>query len=234
MKNFGFTLAEVLITLGIIGIVAAMTLPTLIQKKTNSEVEAKLKKIYSVMNQAILMSENDNGPKEYWPSGCGYGSYPDCSEYYNKYIIPYLNKASVKGFESYGSTNIAIYFYDGTALVGKDGYHYFFFPNAKHLDTETFAQVDENGNILSRKDSGITYFAFSLYSSNTHENYKYHYKKGFEPCTFALAEFTKQYITTSSHPYACRADAPLKIWCTALIQLNGWKIPDDYPFKVRY
>lgn len=31
-RTYGFTLAEVLITLGIIGIVAVMTLPTLIQK----------------------------------------------------------------------------------------------------------------------------------------------------------------------------------------------------------
>lgn len=31
MKKTGFTLAEVLITLGIIGVVAAMTLPSLIQ-----------------------------------------------------------------------------------------------------------------------------------------------------------------------------------------------------------
>lgn len=38
MKKTAFTLAEVLITLGIIGIVAAMTIPTLIQKnfETNS------------------------------------------------------------------------------------------------------------------------------------------------------------------------------------------------------
>lgn len=32
MKKFGFTLAEVLITLGIIGVIAALTLPSLIQK----------------------------------------------------------------------------------------------------------------------------------------------------------------------------------------------------------
>ena len=48
-NKLAFTLAEVLITLGIIGIVAALTLPVLIQVNKNKEVETKLKKIYSVL-----------------------------------------------------------------------------------------------------------------------------------------------------------------------------------------
>lgn len=46
----GFTLAEVLITLGIIGIVAAMTLPTLVGNYRKKELEVRLKKAYSVIN----------------------------------------------------------------------------------------------------------------------------------------------------------------------------------------
>lgn len=64
LSKKAFTLAEVLITLGIIGVVAALTLPTLIQTNKNKEVETKLQKIYSVMKQAILMSELDNGPRD--------------------------------------------------------------------------------------------------------------------------------------------------------------------------
>ena len=56
MNKFAFTLAEVLITLGIIGVVAALTLPTQIQTNTNLEVEAKLKKFCTIMNQAIMLS----------------------------------------------------------------------------------------------------------------------------------------------------------------------------------
>lgn len=44
MTKQAFTLAEVLITLGIIGVVASMTLPALIQTNKNAEVESKLKK----------------------------------------------------------------------------------------------------------------------------------------------------------------------------------------------
>lgn len=64
MKIQGFTLAEVLITLGIIGVVAAMTLPALIQKNNNKVVETRLKKFYSAINQAIMLAENDYGDKK--------------------------------------------------------------------------------------------------------------------------------------------------------------------------
>ncbi len=53
-RKIAFTLAEVLITLGIIGIVAAMTLPTLIQNNKEKETVSKLKKVYSVLQQAQL------------------------------------------------------------------------------------------------------------------------------------------------------------------------------------
>lgn len=48
--KYAFTLAEVLITLGIIGIVAAMTLPTLVQNHKNAELQTGLKKAYSVLS----------------------------------------------------------------------------------------------------------------------------------------------------------------------------------------
>ena len=55
-KYRGFTLAEVLITLGIIGVVAALTLPALIQKNNNKVVETRLMKFYSAINQAVKMA----------------------------------------------------------------------------------------------------------------------------------------------------------------------------------
>ena len=57
MKKFGFTLAEVLITLGVIGVVAAMTLPTLINKTKGAQYRAKFKKSVSVLNQAVKLNQ---------------------------------------------------------------------------------------------------------------------------------------------------------------------------------
>ena len=61
-----FTLAEVLITLGIIGVVAAMTLPTLISKYKEKEYSTKLKKYYSVMATAFNSAILENGTVDTW------------------------------------------------------------------------------------------------------------------------------------------------------------------------
>lgn len=52
MKN-GFTLAEVLITLGIIGIVAAMTITTLITNYQKKTTATRVKKAYAELLQAL-------------------------------------------------------------------------------------------------------------------------------------------------------------------------------------
>ena len=56
LRKLGFTLAEVLITLGIIGVVAAMTIPTLITQTNDAEFRSGLKKVLSTLNQAITMN----------------------------------------------------------------------------------------------------------------------------------------------------------------------------------
>ncbi len=56
----GFTFAEVLITLGVIGIVAALTLPSVIQNYQKKVTVERLKKTYSTLAQAIQMSVKDN------------------------------------------------------------------------------------------------------------------------------------------------------------------------------
>ena len=58
-KRAAFTLAEVLITLGIIGVVAAMTLPTVIAKYQHKALETAFKKTYSSIMQAMVFAEPD-------------------------------------------------------------------------------------------------------------------------------------------------------------------------------
>ena len=60
-RRCAFTLAEVLITLGIIGVVAAMTLSSVVNTTRNKELQMQFKKTYSELNQVARMYYNDNG-----------------------------------------------------------------------------------------------------------------------------------------------------------------------------
>lgn len=68
-KIFGFTLSEVLITLGIIGVVAAMTLPTLIQKHNEKVTVTKVKKFYSLISQGYTFALSKYGTPDLWGFG---------------------------------------------------------------------------------------------------------------------------------------------------------------------
>lgn len=69
LKRAAFTLAEVLITLGIIGVVAAMTMPSLIQNYQEKATVTKLKKCYSLVSQAYVSILNDEGGSDTLQAG---------------------------------------------------------------------------------------------------------------------------------------------------------------------
>ena len=52
MKKFGFTLAEILVSVAIVGVMAALTLPTLRTNTTNAQIGPKLAKAVSTFEQA--------------------------------------------------------------------------------------------------------------------------------------------------------------------------------------
>jgi len=58
--RLGFTLAEVLITLGIIGVVAAITIPTLIASHRTKVLETQFKKSHSELTQALALLKKDD------------------------------------------------------------------------------------------------------------------------------------------------------------------------------
>ena len=55
MKKQGFTLAEILISLMILGVIASLTIPSLIQNTQKKEQVVQLKKGLSMINQAVTM-----------------------------------------------------------------------------------------------------------------------------------------------------------------------------------
>ena len=65
-KKIAFTLAEVLITLAIIGVVAAMTIPTLITKYQEKQTVSQLTKVYSTLASAYQMMQAEYGTIDTW------------------------------------------------------------------------------------------------------------------------------------------------------------------------
>ena len=98
-KKCAFTLAEVLITLGIIGVVAAMTMPSLVQKHRERVVVTKLKKNYSTIQQAYLMAIQELGTPDLWNLEM---SGTDDTKNILYYLKPYLNIAKYCGSEAKG------------------------------------------------------------------------------------------------------------------------------------
>lgn len=61
LKLKGFTLAEVLITLAIIGIVAALTIPSLVNNIQDQQFKSAWKKNFALLSQVVQITANDNG-----------------------------------------------------------------------------------------------------------------------------------------------------------------------------
>ena len=88
-RIFGFTLAEVLITLGIVGVVAALTIPSLISKYNEYVTIIALKKTYAELTEAIKRSELVNGDFRDWDYSYDWRKGGDFAK---RYIFPYLSQ----------------------------------------------------------------------------------------------------------------------------------------------
>ena len=234
-KSTAFTLAEVLITLGIIGVVAAMTLPTLVQNYTNHVVETRLSKFYSKFNEAIRLAEVKFGDRKYWYEDAGgieldengnpIESTSKTDIWFKKYLSSFL--ITKKQFTTRGE--VTYYLNDGSA---------FKFSNETNVfsvrEIIFYPGNPEKCKKLGDK-MGICKFAFEYYPIDTNTpEWKYLTNKGLEPKKYAWDGRVSSLYNDGIR--GCKnSGGELKgSYCTAIIQLNGWKIPKDYPYKVSY
>lgn len=83
-----FTLAETLITLVIIGVISALTIPGVLQKTNKNEFITNLKKANSVLTGATDAVIKNQGPPQYWGiSGSGLGKADVWKEYKQRFNI---------------------------------------------------------------------------------------------------------------------------------------------------
>ncbi|MBP3925470.1 type II secretion system protein [bacterium] len=88
-RKTAFTLAEALITLGIIGVVAAMTLPAIVQNYKQQVIISKLNKFYNTITNAYSMAKIKNGDISNWDLK-NYKTSTNDEEDILYYLLPYL------------------------------------------------------------------------------------------------------------------------------------------------
>ena len=202
-----FTLAEVLITLGIIGVVAAMTMPALIANTKKSEISAKLKKFNTTMAQCVLLSEQDNGPAEEWSNPGEYDTF-DLDNFFKTYLAPYIKYSNAELKTENGAKHYYVYLLDGG---------YFYFAKGNCVDIV----YDVNG---SKKPNahGRDIFRFLLCGSKSPE-----WCDGRHFCPM---------YSTSAHTREEKIQDCINgdrgSGCTGLLEYDGWEFKKDYPIRL--
>ena len=244
IRRAAFTLAEVLITLGIIGVVAAMTIPTLIANYQKKQTVSKLKQTYSIISQALTMAQAEHGDTTTWDVAGIYGtptndpnfnSRETLAKFVTKYFIPYL-----KVSKDYGITTASSIKYDGFKLpptgeyfTGWGSYKYYMLLSNNVLITVSIGTSGcAEGTSVADGTCVETYVHLIFYGD----------MNGFSgPNTFGKDVFVMRFNLRSRvfefYQYGSSKESALRncesgggITCGQLIYLDGWEIKDDYPW----
>ena len=214
-----FTLAEVLITLGIIGVVAAMTLPTLINNYKKQVTITHLQKFYTTINQALIRSEADHGDYKYWETD----SNIEADAYFDKYWKPYFSGITIchhylecnyKSHQPFYNINGTK---DETVLISENARTTFKLPDGTVVIMFTMVGPDAD-NISS---SSLIYVDVN---------------GGKEPNTYGkdLFVFVRDkkgvIIPKGINNDSINCNQQQGNECAAKIVKDGWQIKDDYPW----
>ena len=223
-KKVAFTLAEVLISLGIIGVVAALTIPNVVSNYKKKVVETRLAKLYSVLNQAVELSEEKNGACTTWEWG-DINNHRDSAymeKWWKTYMADYIpnvqtvTKNSVATSSISGNGSYLVYFKDGTALKIEaipGSYIWVVVYVKPQINTKNFNEGDvyQHDSMVSGRD----YFSMFIMPSSK--------------CSFDVNYYDN--LSRNELIESCKAPGNLGGTCMKMIKDTGWKIPDDYPIK---
>ena len=139
-----FTLAEVLITLGIIGVVASLTLPSVIHQYRKKALETQFKTAYSFINQAIVMTKQDLGSNSLFDDYTVYNS-KQGYVYANEFKNAFYKRLKVVGNATLKSTDYSIYS-DGNIKRYTSGDRFTFTTPDKLLENGMTIRASVDGN----------------------------------------------------------------------------------------
>lgn len=234
--RFGFTLAEVLITLCVIGVVSAMTIPTMITNYQKRETVTRLKSAYAQLQQAIKLSESDNDELGGWDLAT--------VNWFDRYLAPYL-KISKAEFKDLSDINSIPYKQisgareTGLALLrpGFGGSNVYTLLNgidiivAKDYSLTSTRQsliVDINGVNSKPNQFGKDTFSLVLY---TDFGLTFNGMRSTSECKPPVeGNPGRDYLkNTNCLSYFCN-NRGRGMWCGALILTDSWTISKDYPW----
>lgn len=213
----GFTLAEVLITLGIIGVVAALTMPTLIMNYEKKSVATSLKKFYSIMSQAVALVEVKHGEYKYWSPDNEPDFVANSSDFYEVWYNRYLDK-NIKSIEKkkISDRDYRVTLSDGSGFVSyidaAGGVAFFYCTNVKYCGKDGNEVFDGQHSFL---------FTLNKYVKKVFIPFNPHWprEKLLEGCKYGNNDNPKVSSSTRRHT------------CATLIMQDGWEIRDDYPWN---
>ena len=167
-----FTLAETLIVIGIIGVVAALTLPNLNSSTGNKERVVKVKKIYSDLNNAYGSARAVYGPMQTWIASISNNS--DKMKVIGQRFIQFLKISKDCGLNGSGCfSSSSMKFFDGTTTgtPSTRGYNVILADGTSLSFIDVYIIADIDGPNKGPNSIGEDVFVFE-YSDN-----------GVEPCT---------------------------------------------------
>ena len=235
-EQTAFTLAEVLITLGIIGVVAAMTLPTVIKNYQKQSTVNRLKVAYNTLYQAIKLSEADNGNAEGWDFSMSGDDFFDTyikkyikfvkiypsTEYASKAKIRYLHGGICNG-EGWCKTDTEK---PGKSIVLPNGSVFILEDNSTSTCNCRLVSIDING-LKSPNIIGKDIFTFII-QADKHTLVPMGQNKIHNP-TDGGKLYIRDDVLSTKFNQSCN-----KIqkggYCSGIIMYDGWQIKDDYPW----
>ena len=215
-----FTLSEVLITLVIIGVITAITIPLITPSWQKTRTVSALKKCYSTLAQTTDRAIADNGSIASWEVLDLTGR-----EFAQQYLIPYLSVMNEKSSNKFEYTTLnkagierlrlyTFYLADGSKIgVGN--------PSESVWGIEASIYADINGD-AKPNIMGKDVFRFIYWIKHNHTSYS----GKFIPYG---GGWSRNNLINTELPYGCRKDKTGGL-CAALIMSDGWQIKSDYPW----
>lgn len=212
--------------MGIIGIIAEMTIPILVQNVQKQISLNLLKETFSSLSQAVIISRGNNGEIQSWPEWD-----TDEKTFADNLVLPYLKVSRNCGYD-YGGSNTCWSAHpkllNGNDYTGGFTYYYVTLNNgvavAFGFDSNTRINILVDLNGMDKPNV----FGKDIFLMEINKNLN----KGITFYGDVSKANGRNYMLTCSYGGCSKSTSVTDagIYCGELIYIDGWQIKDDYPW----